>query len=150
MGIQDALTSKNPSELQALKSSMDSLSSIFLIIAVVLALLFVIWLIKRKYTANKAQPKQPPIARTAFTSSHFGVVYDNGQPEDGELRYALICNGKGEELCRYEEVDGQIIRGFSSENGLLYMHTIETDDNGAQISAKWLFMPEENELVECD
>lgn len=150
MGITDTLTTKSPSELQSIQELMDSLSSVFLIIAIVLAVVFVIWIIKRKQMRIATQPKSHPVSRTAFTSNYFGVVYDNDKSEDGALRYAIICNGKGEELCRYEETDGQTIRGFSSENGTLYMHTTETDDNGAQTSAKWLFVPEDNELVECD
>jgi hypothetical protein len=98
----------------------------------------------------QTQPRKPSIARTAFTSNHFGVVCDNEKPENGVLRYALICNGKGEELCRYEETDGQTILGFSSSDGILYMYTRKTLDDGTQDSCKWMFVPEHNELVECD
>jgi hypothetical protein len=140
----------NISDVQAVQKVTDSIASAGWLISIVMAVFLGIWFLRRRYNNKHAQPKHPSISRTAFTSTHFGVVYDDGKDCAGHLRYALICNGQGEELCRYEEADGQTIRGFSSENGLLYMHTTEIDEDGLQVSAKWLFIPEDNELVECD
>ncbi|MBQ8806335.1 MAG: hypothetical protein IJZ68_07780 [Bacteroidaceae bacterium] len=150
MEMTDMIVSSDKDQLEMMGELMNSLSSTFLIFAIIMCLVFVVWFVRRKQKISQMEAKKPVIQRTAFASEYFGVVYDTEEDNTDYLHYALICNGKGEELCRYEEAEGQTIHGFSNENGTLFMHTTETYDDGTQAPVKWMFIPEHNELVECD
>lgn len=143
------LINKSPSELKELESTMSGLSSILLIIAIIGAFLLILAFVRRKQkqaTINRG----PMISRTSFASDCFGMVYDNQDTSEPYLHYALIFDTQGKELCRYEEAEGQTIHGFTTDNGILYMHTTETYEDGTQSPVRWMYMPAQNELVECD
>lgn len=149
MDVTDMLLNSDKAELESMSESLSTISTSLLIFAAIMTVVMVIWWIRRQKRIKEAAPKKVHIQRTAFSSTHFGVVYE-GDEENEYRQYAIICNGKGEELCRYEEADGQTICGFSVEEGNLYMHTIETYDDMEQAPVRWMFVPEHNELVECD
>ena len=150
MNIGEELMTSSPEELSALKSIMDNITSVCILLVIIAVLAFVVWLVKRKQKEVQNNMPKVFIQRTAFAGNFFGVMYDVDDMSETILHYAIICNGQGEELCRYEEAEGQVIKGFSSENGNLYMHTLETYEDGTMAPVKWMFVPEHNELVECD
>ena len=150
MNIGEELVNASPDELTELQSMMDNITSVCLLLAIMAALAFIVWLVRRKQKQVQASIPRVYIQRTAFAGNVFGVVHDVDDECETILHYAIICNGQGEELCRYEETEGQTIKGFSSENGNLYMHTLETYEDGTVAPVKWMFVPEHNELVECD
>jgi hypothetical protein len=143
-------SSKSPTQLQEMQEMLQSIGSAALVFAIIAIFLLIVWFIRRKRKSIQAAVPKVYVQRTAFAGDVFGVVYDADEEDTDYVRYALICDGKGTELCRYEEADGQTIHGFSSENGTLYMHTSETYEDGSLLPAKWMWVPEHNELVECD
>ena len=150
MNLTDELMSSTPSELKDMQDIFQSVSTMALVFAAIAALLLIVWFIRRKQKATQNSIPKVYIQRTAFAGDIFGVVYEADADQLDTGRYALICDGKGTELCRYEEAEGQTIRGFSSENGTLYMHTYETYDDGSCLPVKWMFISEHNELIECE
>lgn len=127
---------------------MQSLSSMLFVVAVVGLLFLLITYLARK--KRRMTPKGPSVSRTVFTESCFGMVYNNTEEDATSEHYAVVFNSKGEELCRYEEDEGQTILGFTAENNVLYMHTTDTDANGIKTNTRWMYMLDENEFVECE
>lgn len=126
-----------------------SARNLLIVAAAILCLFMVFAYMHRKQKDTKSST--PAIAATAFTSRCFGVL-NVDKDETGKnygVRRAVIYDGKGNELCAYEEADGQTIKGFTSENGVLYMHTTETYEDGTVGNIKWVFALETNEFIEC-
>lgn len=142
MNYEDVLATKEFGELMA------NVSKMLMVIAIVGVFLWVLAYVMRK--RKTVQRKGPTISRTVFTESHFGMLYNNTDEDATSEHYAVVFTSKGEELCRYEEDEGQTIHGFSTMNNILYMHTTEIDEHGRQTDTKWMYMPEENDFVECE